>query len=87
ASVLAFEVLHKSNGQLSLKDMLDSVSSNLGNTPAIARNSYIHPKLIELCKGGKEALKDFNNLDKLPRKTKYLSRYERGLLIFLEEQC
>ena len=85
ASVLAFEALHKASAKLSLKDMLDRVSSNLGNTPAIARNSYIHPKLIELCKGDSKALKDFNNIEKLPRKTKYLSRYERGLLIFLTE--
>lgn len=85
ASVLAFKALYDANGKLAMKDMLDTVSSNLGNTPTIARNSYIHPKLIDLCKEDTSAQGDFNKIDKLPRKTKYLSRYERGLLLYLEQ--
>jgi DNA topoisomerase-1 len=84
ASVLAFETLYKANDKVALKELLDVVSSNLGNTPAIARNSYIHPNLIELCKEDNEAQQQFRESLKLPRKTKYLSRYERGFLAFLK---
>ena len=62
--------------------MLDPVAKALGNTPAISRKSYVHPALIELASS-----KCGTSLGeiKLPRTTRYLSSYERGLIAFLDE--
>lgn len=77
ASVLAFDYLHRAEGEPSLKAMLDEVSERLGNTPAIARKSYVHPRLIEMAQSGEKTRK-------LPRKTQYLSSAERGFMEFLK---
>ena len=82
ASAFAFKILVKANGsKTSLAAILEPVSRQLGNTKATSRKSYVHPSLIEIAKNGTEPY--FRDL-KLPRRTKYLSRYERGLLQFLE---
>lgn len=82
ASAQAFEILAKAGDKdITLSDMLDPISDALGNTPAISRQSYVHPALVDLCKQG--APEYFGGL-RLPRNTKYLSRYERGLIEFLE---
>ena len=81
ASVIAFEALiDAGDAGLGVKALLEPVAEALGNTPAIARKSYVHPALLELAKAG-------GGLDglRLPRATRYLSRYERGLIAFLEE--
>lgn len=85
ASVIAFKQLVKAKGALSLKSMLESVSEQLGNTPAIARKSYVHPDLIALCKEDEKTQTAWRESFSLPRKTKYLSRYERGFLAFLKD--
>lgn len=85
ASVIAFKQLVKAKGALSLKSMLESVSEQLGNTPAIARKSYVHPDLIALCKEDEQTQTAWRESLSLPRKTKYLSRYERGFLAFLKD--
>nr|WP_277927392.1 hypothetical protein [Pseudoalteromonas marina] len=85
ASVIAFKQLAKAKGALTLKSMLDCVSQQLGNTPAIARKSYVHPDLITLCKEDEAAQNAWRESLTLPRKTKYLSRYERGFLAFLSD--
>lgn len=83
ASALAFEVLARAGDKdITLDYLLDPVAQALGNTPAISRKSYVHPALIDVCKEGAPGY--FGGLQ-LPRKTKYLSRYERGLIAFLEE--
>ena len=84
ASVIAFEELANAKGELTLKSMLDIVSSQLGNTPAIARKSYVHPELITLCKEDEATQMAWRKSLTLPRKTKYLSRIERGFLAFLQ---
>ncbi|MBR0553792.1 DNA topoisomerase IB [Stakelama marina] len=84
ASVLAFEALIEADGDLSLKQMLEPVVDALGNTPAIARKSYVHPRLIDLCKHGDA---HFRTEFCLPRATRYLSRHERGLIAYLETQA
>lgn len=77
ANTVAFEALM--NGSTGVKDMVETVSKTLGNTPAISRKSYVHPVLISIAKEGNK------ELPKLPnKKTKYLSRIELGLLKFLE---
>jgi DNA topoisomerase-1 len=79
ASVLAFEAL--SHQDVSLKQMIAPVAEALGNTPAISRKSYIHPVLLEIAKNGQG---EWREGLRLPRKTRYLSRYERGLIDLLE---
>lgn len=82
ASVIAFEALACAKDYLPLKAMLAPVTEALGNTPAIARKSYVHPALIELAKE-KEAQAMFRASLKLPRATQFLNRYERGLIAYL----
>lgn len=79
ASVLAFEYLTENEG-CTLAAMLAHVAEGLGNTPAIARKSYIHPALIELARTGERA----PQMTRPPRATKWLSRSERGLIALLE---
>ncbi|MEP9402661.1 DNA topoisomerase IB [Sphingomonas sp. VNH70] len=83
ASVLAFRALAEADEDISLKAMLAPVVEALGNTPAIARKSYVHPLLVDLAKDGQAA---FRAGLKLPRTTAHLSAHERGLIALLEAQ-
>ena len=83
ASVLAFKALAGAEKKISLKSMLEPVTGALGNTPAIARKSYVHPRLIDLCKAGQQSFRDAL---RWPRKTQYLSREERALIAFLKAE-
>lgn len=80
ASTIAFETLATSH--VSLKEMIAPVAEALGNTPAISRKSYIHPALITLCQDGQD---EWRQGLRLPRRTRYLSRGERGLIAFLDD--
>ena len=80
ASVIAFGALARAKGDTSLKSLLVEVASQLGNTPAIARKSYVHPSIIEAALA-KDAPSDSWCL---PRATKFLQSGERGLIAFLE---
>lgn len=73
ASVIAFTALR---GGQSLRASLDIVSQALGNTPAIARKSYVHPKLLTA---------DTEILRKTPkaRGGKWMSAEEKAFLAFL----
>ena len=80
ASVIAFTgIADSADRKLKMKAVIEPVAEALGNTVAISRKSYVHPALIE-------ALKDAGAIGKksLPRATPHLSRYERGLIDFLE---
>lgn len=81
ASVIAFRVLFDTRGKASLKEMLDVVAEDLGNTPSIARKSYVHPALIDLAKSSAP----WDATMKLPRTMRHLDRYERGLIAFLDQ--
>jgi len=81
ASVLAFELLAGSKEQLTIAALMDEVAERLGNTPAIARKSYVHPAVVALV----ERQQKWRAGLKLPRRTKWLSREERGLLELLEK--
>lgn len=83
ASVIAFETLATAPSHIGLKTLLEPVTAALGNTPSIARKSYVHPDLIELAKD-RDAQAAFRETLALPRTTRYLSRAERGLIAFLE---
>lgn len=78
ASVLAFEFLVNPRGP-GLKPMLKHVAAALGNTPAVARKAYVHPVLIA-------AAQQPQGLDRptLPRRKRWLTRFERGLLALLD---
>lgn len=82
ASVEAFAFLHDASEPPTLKAMLEHVADRLGNTPAIARKAYVHPAMLA-------AVHERGDLaaasGPLPRATRYLSRYERGFLAYLEQ--
>ena len=81
ASAIAFGALVRAGETITLKEMLVEVSAKLGNTPAIARKSYVHPAIIEAVQAG--AAK--RGVIKLPRATPYLDPEERGLIKFLSK--
>ena len=81
ASVTAFEALANAENDLNMKALLHPVVERLGNTPAIARKSYVHPSLLQLVKKGQAK---FREALRLPRSSQHLSREERGLIAFLD---
>ncbi|WP_246444021.1 DNA topoisomerase IB [Sphingomonas sediminicola] len=84
ASVIAFEQMltasEHEKARISLKTVLEPVAEALGNTPAISRKSYVHPKLIEAARD--RPRNPLNGLER-PRERKWLSSGEVGLLKFL----
>jgi DNA topoisomerase-1 len=83
ASVIAFDqMLEKAaNARISITTVVEPVAEALGNTPAISRKSYVHPRLLEAVKA--------NPCDPLaglerPSSRKRLSSAEVGLLEFLK---
>ena len=84
ASVIAFDEMLKAQeeerAKISLKTVLEPVAEALGNTPAISRKSYVHPKLVEAARDNpRDPLGSFQR----PRGRKWLSSSEVGLLEFL----
>lgn len=81
ASVIAFETLRESGEDLAASAVLGEVAQSLGNTPAVARKSYVHPAVLA-------AIEDQASIRalRLPRATRWLSRHERGLIAFLDDQ-
>jgi DNA topoisomerase-1 len=82
ASVIAFEKLLEAeeHRRVSLKTVLEPVAQALGNTPAISRKAYVHPRLIE---AAREQPRDPLGGMERPRARKWLSSGEVGLLDFL----
>lgn len=80
ASVIAYAVLARSKGTARMRDVLDEVASRLGNTPAVARNSYVHPLLIRILSGETDWQSEWGLR---PRASRWLSRDERGFLHLL----
>ncbi len=91
ASVFALEALtltgavagSGAEGDISMKAMLEPVAEALGNTPTIARTSYVHPHLIDLVKKGQSV---FRRKLVLPRRTRHLGRLERALIDLLDRE-
>src|SRR3546814_13722751 len=82
ASRIAFEqICAAGEDGISLKDMLEPVAEALGNTPAISRQSYVPPALVEAVKPNP---RDPVGGLQCPRATKYLSSAERALIQFME---
>jgi DNA topoisomerase-1 len=84
ASVIAFEQMltaqEEERRKISLKTVLEPVAEALGNTPAISRKSYVHPKLIEAAR--EDPRLPLGEIER-PRARKYLSSAEVGLLDWL----
>ena len=82
ASVIAFDQLLKKreDARISIATVVEPVAEALGNTPAISRKSYVHPKLLEAVK--EDSRDPLNGLERPPAR-KRLSSAEVGLLEFL----
>lgn len=84
ASVIAFDQMltasEHEKARISLKTVLEPVAEALGNTPAISRKSYVHPKLIEAARD--RPRNPLNGIER-PRRRKWLSSEEVGLIEFL----
>jgi DNA topoisomerase-1 len=82
ASVIAFEQLLKKgeDARITVKTVIAPVAEALGNTPAISRKSYVHPKVLESVK--EDARDPLGGMER-PRARKRLSSPEVGLLQFL----
>ena len=82
ASVIAFDQLLKKaeHARISLKTVVEPVAEALGNTTAISRQSYVHPKLLDAVKD--DARDPLDGMDR-PRARTRLSSAEVGLLEFL----
>jgi DNA topoisomerase-1 len=81
ASAIAFEELACARDDLGIKTLMQRVSDMLGNTPTVARASYVHPRVIDLV----EVQDEWRSGLLLPRRTRWLTRHERGLIAFLDE--
>lgn len=76
-SVAAITALRK--GADSIKAVSEAAATRLGNTPTIARNSYIHPRVIEMAREGADP-------DELSGPTR-LRKDERRLYAVLQQGC
>lgn len=82
-SVVALETLCEARAAITIKDMIAPVADALGNTPAVSRRSYVHPRLVDICSGDQQQWREQFHL---PRSSKWMSRAERGLVKLLESQ-
>jgi DNA topoisomerase-1 len=81
ASVIFFEQLMEAEEKrISLKTALEPVAEALGNTVAISRKSYVHPRLIERVRS--RPVDPLNGMAR-PRARRRLSVAETGFLDFL----
>ena len=83
ASVIAFEqMLEKAeHARISIQTVVEPVAEALGNTPAISRKAYVHPRLLEAVKD--DPRDPLGGLERPPARTR-LSSAEAGLLQFLQ---
>jgi len=82
ASVIALDQMLKKaeDARITVKTVVEPVAEALGNTPAISRKSYVHPKLLECVKAApRDPLEGMER----PRGRKRLSSAEVALLDFL----
>jgi DNA topoisomerase-1 len=84
ASVIALDQMLKKaeDARITVKTVIEPVAEALGNTPAISRKSYVHPKLLDAVK---ENPRDPLDGMERPRPRKRLSSAEVGLLEFFRK--
>ncbi|WP_375690478.1 DNA topoisomerase IB [Pseudooceanicola sp. LIPI14-2-Ac024] len=75
-SLAAFEA-HLENPEGSITAMAEAAADRLANTPTVARNSYVHPRIIALAGSG--------DAPRLARPRAGLSRSESAMLRLLEQ--
>jgi DNA topoisomerase-1 len=81
ASVIFFEqLLDAVDGRITLRTALEPVADALGNTVAISRKSYVHPRLIETVR--EHPVEPLGKMER-PRARRRLSAAETGFLNFL----
>ena len=81
ASVCALRLLAEAERPITLKELTTEVGGHLGNTPAMARKSYIHPAVIALI----ERQQKWRAGLRLPRRGKWLDPHEKALIRLLEK--
>ncbi len=69
-----------------IRDAVVKVSEHLGNTPSVARGSYIDPRIIEEYIDGKTINYFQNEVNRLLKKNENLSREELGVLCMLKKK-
>lgn len=72
------------DGKLTVKAMAAAAAERLCNTPTIARNSYIHPDVIQLAEHRPEARRDLLGAARAAPRIAGLSGGESALCAFLE---
>ena len=85
ASVIAMEQMLKKaeNARITVKTMIEPVAEALGNTEAMSRKSYVHPRLIEAVKDDpRDPLRGMER----PRARKWLSSTEVALIAYLSRR-
>jgi DNA topoisomerase-1 len=85
ASVIAFDQMLKKaeHARISVKTVVEPVAEALGNTVAISRKSYVHPRLIDAIKD--DSRDPLGGMER-PRPRTRLSSAEVGLLAFLAKR-
>lgn len=69
-----------------IRDAVVKVSERLGNTPSVARSSYIDPRVIDEYIDGKTINYFQNEVKRLLKKNENLSREELGVLCMLKKK-
>ena len=85
ASVIAMDQMLKKaeNARITVKTMIEPVAEALGNTEAMSRKSYVHPRLIEAVKD--DARDPLAGMER-PRARKRLSSSEVALIDYLSRR-
>jgi len=84
ASVIFFEqLLEAEDRRITLRTALEPVAEALGNTVAISRKSYVHPRLIETVR--EHPVEPLGKIER-PRARRRLSTAETGFLNFLKRR-
>ena len=84
ASVIAFDqLLSSGDDRISVKTMIEPVAEALGNTVAISRKSYVHPRLIEAVRD--DPVDPLGGI-KRPRARRRLSSAETAFLAYLKKK-
>ena len=85
ASVIAMDQMLKKaeNARITVKTMIEPVAEALGNTEAMSRKSYVHPRLIDAVKD--DARDPLNGMER-PRARKRLSSSEVALIQYLSKR-
>ena len=69
-----------------IREAVMQVAERLGNTPAVARSSYIDPRIIEEYENGKTLAYFEKEIKKLLKNSENLSKEELGVLHMLKKR-